>query len=70
MVAARHNPKIRPFHQHLRERGKAPKLALTACMRKLLVILNALLKAGQPWETRQAARQSKTVADPSTSSLC
>jgi transposase len=55
LVAARHNPKIRAFYQHLRERGKAPKLALTACMRKLLVILNALLKAGKPWEARLPA---------------
>lgn len=29
--------------------GKAPKVALTACLRKLLVVLNALLKKGQPW---------------------
>jgi transposase len=55
LVATRHNPKIRAFHARLREAGKAPKLALTACMRKLLVILNAMLKAGQPWETRQPA---------------
>jgi transposase len=55
LVATRHNPKIRAFYERRRERGKAPKLALTACRRKLLVILNAMLKTGQPWETRLPA---------------
>jgi len=55
LVATRHNPKIGAFYRRLREAGKAPKLALTACMRTLLVILNAMLKAGKPWEARQAA---------------
>ncbi len=44
LVATRYNPVIRDFYQRLRQAGKAPKVALTACMRKLLVILNARLK--------------------------
>jgi len=44
LVASRFNPVIRDFYQRLRQAGKPPKVALTACMRKLLVILNAMLK--------------------------
>ena len=40
---------IRVFYQRLCQAGKAKKLALTACMRKLLTILNAMLKSGTPW---------------------
>lgn len=40
---------IRAFYQRLCQAGKAKKLALTACMRKLLTILNAMLKSGTPW---------------------
>jgi transposase len=49
LVGTRCNPVIRDFYQHLLAQGKAKKLALVACMRKLLVILNALLKHNQPW---------------------
>jgi transposase len=44
LAATRCNPVIRAFYQRLIQAGKAPKVALTACMRKLLVILNAMLK--------------------------
>ena len=44
LVASQHNPVIRAFYQRLVAAGKPEKLALTACMRKLLVILNAMLK--------------------------
>jgi transposase len=44
LVASRYNPVIREFYQRLRAAGKPAKVALTACMRKLLVILNAMLK--------------------------
>jgi transposase len=43
------NPVIRPFHDRLRAAGKKPKVALTACMRKLLTITNAMARSGQPW---------------------
>jgi transposase len=44
LVAARHNPILRPFYQRLRATGKPAKLALTATMRKLLIALNSSLK--------------------------
>jgi len=46
-----HNPIIRAFSQRLQSQGKEPKLIITACMRKLLIILNAMLKTGQPFAT-------------------
>jgi transposase len=44
LVAARHNPILANFYQRLRSAGKPPKLALTATMRKLLIVLNSTLK--------------------------
>jgi transposase len=49
LSAVRHNPLLRACYQRLLERGKARKLALVACMRKLLVILNAMLRDQVPW---------------------
>ena len=49
LVASRFNPVIRTFYQRLLVAGKPKKLALTACMRKLLTMLNAILKTGQYW---------------------
>jgi len=57
IVAARFNPVIRAFYQRLQRAGKAKKVALTACLRKLLTILNAMLKHRTPWrrvETQHA----------------
>ena len=54
MVASRFNPVIRDFHQRLLAAGKPKKLALTACMRKLLVILNSMLKRRSPWRAERA----------------
>ena len=51
LVATRHNRIIRAFYDRLRAGGKAKKLAITACMRKLLVILNAMLAKGTSWRT-------------------
>lgn len=50
VTAVRFNPVIRSFYQRLREAGKPPKVALVASMRKLLLILNSMLKHGTPWE--------------------
>ena len=55
LVATRHNRTIRAFYDRLRAGGKAKKLAITACMRKLLVILNAMLASGTSWRTTQPA---------------
>lgn len=49
LVATRHNPVIRAHYQQLIARGKAKMTALVACMRKLLLILNAILKKQTPW---------------------
>ncbi|TKB93366.1 MAG: IS110 family transposase [Nitrospira sp.] len=49
LVATRRNPVIRAFYQRLCQAGKAKKLALTACMRKLLTILNAMVKSRTSW---------------------
>jgi transposase len=48
-VATRYNPAIRAFYTRLRAAGKPAKVALVACMRKLLTILNAILRTGTPW---------------------
>ncbi len=54
LVAVRHNPVLRAFYQRLRGVGKLPKVALTACMRKLLTILNAMLKQQTRWNPTHA----------------
>lgn len=50
ITAIRWNPVIQPYYQRLRENGKLPKVAITACMRKLLAILHALVRDQQPWD--------------------
>jgi len=47
-VAARRNPTIKSFYD-LIAAGKPPKVALVACMRKLLTILNAMVRSAKPW---------------------
>lgn len=49
LSAIRSNPPIRDFYQRLKANGKPSKVAMTACMRKLLVILNAMLRDNQAW---------------------
>lgn len=49
LVASRHNPVIKAFYQRLLGAGKPKKLALTACARKLLTILNAMVRSGKPF---------------------
>ncbi|CAN5299853.1 IS110 family transposase [soil metagenome] len=49
LVATRHNPVIREFYERLLASGKPKKVALVACMRKLLSILNAVLRDRAPW---------------------
>ena len=52
LVASRCNPVLRAFYKRLLAAGKPKKLALTACMRKLLTMLNAMAKSGQRWAPR------------------
>jgi transposase len=48
--ASKWNPVIRVFYRRLREQGKPPKVAQVACMRKLLTILNAMVRDNAPWD--------------------
>ena len=50
LVAVRFNPVIKDFYQRLLDKGKLKKVALTASMHKLLILLNAMVKKGQQWQ--------------------
>ncbi len=52
-VATRHNSVIRAFYERLIAAGKPKKVAVVACMRKLLTILNAMARTGTPWNDRR-----------------
>jgi transposase len=54
LVAARFNPDMKATYDRLRAAGKPAKLALTAVMRKLIVLANALLKANRTWTPKAA----------------
>ena len=64
LTATRHNPVIRDFYLRLCGSGKAKKAALTACMRKLLVILNSMLKHGAAWNPSFARTEVPAVENP------
>jgi len=55
LVAVRYNPVLKAFYERLRTAGKAAKVALTACMRKLLTILNAMVKHHTTWQPQEVA---------------
>lgn len=57
LVAAKHNPVIRATYERLVTAGKAKKVALVACMRKLLITLNAMVRDKRPWLMPPAAEQ-------------
>ena len=57
-TATRFNPVIRTFYHRLRAAGKPHKVALVACMRKLLIILNAMARTHTPWQTRALTENS------------
>lgn len=50
LTASRRNPTIKAFYDRLIAAGKLPKVALIACMRKLLTTLNAMVRTNKPWE--------------------
>lgn len=54
LVATKHNPVIHAHYHHLQALGKCKKVALVACMRKLLCMLNAILREQKPWENKLA----------------
>ena len=68
LSAIKHNPAIKKYFIGLKQRGKLFKVAITACMRKLLVILNSLLKNNCAWrdmtKLQTAIRQSPELATP------
>ena len=51
MVAIRYNPDIKRFYQRLLQTGKHKKVALTACIRKIVTALNAMLRDNKPWQS-------------------
>lgn len=58
LSAIRYNPAIRDFHKRLIKAGKAPKVAIVACMHKILVIVNAMIKSGTLWQADYASTSS------------
>jgi transposase len=52
IVAIRHNATIRAFYIHLKSKGKESKVAIVACMRKLVTIINLLVKSNQTWQAK------------------
>lgn len=63
LVAVRHNPLIKAFYHRLLAQGKVKKVALVACMHKLLRILNAMLREGKPWQP-QPSGAAHSLAHP------
>jgi transposase len=55
LVGVRHNKTLRAFHARLIAAGKRPKVALVACMHKLLLILNAIIRTNQSWHDAVAS---------------
>jgi transposase len=64
LTASRHNPGIKAFYERLVAAGKLPKVALVACMRKLLGTLNAMIKTRTPWQAdyKRAAPPQRAAA--------
>jgi transposase len=54
-AATRHNPALKAFYRRLIAKGKKPKVALVACMRKLIVILNVMIARGEKWDASRYA---------------
>nr|WP_246432248.1 transposase [Xanthomonas theicola] len=63
IVAMRHNPVIRACYQRLVAAGKPKKVAIVACMRKLLIILNAMARTGMPWKEGATPARSDAESD-------
>jgi transposase len=52
LAAACHNPVLKPVAQRLKERGKPNKLVIIAIARRLIIIANAIIKTGAPWQSQ------------------
>lgn len=57
LSAMRYNPIIKTFYDRLIAKGKLTKVAIVACMHKLLTILNAIMKSGKPWDDEYLAKK-------------
>ena len=64
-AATRHNPVLKAFYGRLIDNGKEPKVALTACMRKLIVILNTMITRRQKWDVARYQLSHRARLPPS-----
>jgi transposase len=64
MVAVRYNPVLKAFYARLLGRGKLKKVALVACMHKLLTILNAIVKQGKAWVAPNPEAEAENLLFP------
>jgi len=63
LVASKHNPVIRALYQRLIIAGKPKMVAITACMRKLLTIVNAMLRTNSYWSADHAKERKVNLED-------
>ena len=63
-AATLNNPVFKAFYRRLIAKGKAPKAALVACMRKLIVILNTMITRGEKWDPKRYAGEPDERAHP------
>ncbi|WP_315813857.1 transposase, partial [Bradyrhizobium sp. SZCCHNR2028] len=52
-AATQHNPVLKTYYERLIAKGKEPKVALIACMRKLIIMLNTMIARGEKWNPKQ-----------------
>ena len=62
LTAMKKNELIKPFYDRLREKGKAVKVAMTACAHKLLILLNSMLKLNRPWNEFCQMAKDKNIS--------
>jgi transposase len=70
LVATKRNPIIATFYQRLLQRGKPKKLALIACMRKLLLIIHDMVRNGQKWDPMKKKARDQAVTNLATGATC
>jgi transposase len=64
LVATHYNPQIKAFYERLLAAGKVKKVVLTACMHKLLTMLNAMLKQRTPWQPQEVQNEKNIQRPP------
>jgi transposase len=63
LVAARRNPVMKAFYERLKKAGKLPKVPLIATMRKLLTVVNAMVRDGKPWKSEPTVAQTQQTGN-------